>query len=259
MSFTDVVTDLKHHLDNRIKSPFTGAFTLGLLIRNWDLLILTFTGTVAPIERVKQVLVHSGLETDAGLVLNRFLVFPACFTLTYFLVFPLLNALFLWLSLQTQRLMLWVKYKVEPGMYLSIEESNKQRKRERKFRAEAQTYIVEKDKEIEAIQEELEKITGYWEASKFTSENLSNALPVILDSATDASYKFEPELEVQIKDSIQRLEEGLGNLKNRGGSFEIVYDLKIAIRIADYIKPHVRNFSFHHEQMGKDIKLVIST
>lgn len=258
MSISEVVNDLKHHLDSRIKSPFTGAFSLGLLLRNWDLLILVFSGKMAPLDRITSISTKAGFVDDAGIALDRFLISPFVFTLIYFLIFPLLNALFLWLSLQTQRGMIAIKRKVEPGMYLSIEESNKQRKRERKFREEAQSYIVEKDKEIEEIQEELDRITGNWESSRQTVDALWAALPDVLNSAADPKFCFTPELEEQLSDTIERINDGVKHLQMRGGSIDVTYDLKISVRVAEHIRPLSDKLTIVHESAGSNVKLIIS-
>lgn len=258
MSISEVVNDLKHHLDSRIKSPFTGAFSLGLILRNWDLLILIFSGNMAPLDRISSVTSKAGFLDHAGLAFDRFIISPFIFTLIYFLVFPLLNALFLWLSLQTQRGMIAIRRKVEPGMYLSIEESNKQRKRERKFREEAQSYIVEKDKEIEEIQEELDKVTGNWESSRGTVDALWATLPDVLNSAADPNFRFSPELEEQLSDTVERINDGVKNLQMRGGSIDVTYDLRICVRVGEYVRPFSDKLTIVHESVGSNVKMIIS-
>lgn len=65
----------------RLKHPFLGTFTLGVILHNFPLFLITFTGTVGPAERIR---LFEGYLGEQGMLLWRLwfdpLIFATVFT-----------------------------------------------------------------------------------------------------------------------------------------------------------------------------------
>lgn len=186
MSWNEVLTSVRDHLESRVKDHFTGTFTIFVIATNWDVWVTLFFGSNDHTIRISEV--KSCIEAVG--YYYRFVFKPLGYTFAFRLGNLVFSNLSLALILVGKQVQNHLKKFFEENMYLSIEESNSQRKREFDLRKEMKRYVVDVERENNLLKDDTTKLAEKCEKERKRATNLSADIQLIGELKTANTKKL---------------------------------------------------------------------
>jgi hypothetical protein len=146
----DFKTSINRVLQDRITSPFFGAFVFSWLVWNWKPLYMTFFVSESRIIGNKLDYIENEFASW-----NYQLVYPILSTLFLILVYPWFNTLTMWVMIKYRKVYTHIKQREENQILLSLEESVALRQQLQKREERIREMVSNKEGEIQQLRDQL--------------------------------------------------------------------------------------------------------
>lgn len=211
MNIAELLDDIRKSLQNRVKNPLLGTFTISWALCNWDIFVL-LSSSYDPEAKIQAI--------EKKLVFAKMLGYPAISTALLIFLIPFASHACLAATLKFQSNMRALRRKIEGNELISVEEANDLRKQIDKLTSEKKKGIHEREITIEKQRNTIDITTSENAALKGKVDLLNIVVAKVISDPTKPN-----ENNLEIKAFRDRLETEAKKIEGEE-SFTVGYDVK---------------------------------